>query len=209
MEAFTTLVSTAASLETVNVDTDQIIPGRFLNTPRSEGYGQFLFRDLRFGEDGTERPGFVLNRPEYRDARILVGNSNFGCGSSREGAVYALLDYGFRCVIAPSFGDVFFNNALRNGLLPVRIDGTQVASLRRIAFDAPCTSFTVDLVNQVVSTPQTVPMHFAIDPLSKACLLQGMDDLAFTAQHRAEIDAFVQNYRAQHPWLVPADRSAP
>ena len=169
--------------------------------PRSEGYGQFLFRDLRLAEDGTERSGFVLNQPAYRDARILVANSNFGCGSSREGAVYALLDYGFRCVIAPGFGDIFFTNALRNGLLPVRLDGKEVAALRRTAFDAPHTPFTIDLVRQTVSTPHAATPRFDIDPFSKACLVQGMDDIAFTAQYRTEINAFIRSYRAQHAWL--------
>jgi len=201
MEAFTRLVATAAPMEAMNVDTDQIIPARYLRYSRAGGYGQYLFRHIRQREDGTERPDFFLNDPAYRDAKILVANANFGCGSSREGAVYALYDYGFRCVIAPSFNDIFYTNSLRNGLLPVRLPAEPVAALRRLVAQAPSTSITIDLMAQAVAVPDQAAIAFTVDPFGRACLLSGKDDIAFTGDYREKIDAFAKRYLAEQPWL--------
>ncbi len=202
MEAFTTLSATAAPLEPMNVDTDQIIPARFLKSPRGDGYGQFLFHDLRMLGDGTERPDFFLNQPAYRNARILVANANFGCGSSREGAVYALMDYGYRCVVAPSFNDIFYSNSLRNGLLPVRLSAADVIMLRRLVTESPKTVLTVDLPSQTLTVPGKEPVSFIVDPFGKACLLQGADDISFTVGYRAQIEAFEARHSSEHPWLA-------
>jgi 3-isopropylmalate/(R)-2-methylmalate dehydratase small subunit len=203
MEAFGTLTATALPIEASNVDTDQIIPARFLRYARDDGgYGQYLFHDLRRDADGAARPDFVLNQPAYRDARIIIANANFGCGSSREGAAFALVDHGFRCVIAPSFGDIFHQNCLMNGLLPVRLAAGDVAVLRRMATQDTTTLFTVDLPNQTVSAPGREPLRFAIGAFHKTCLLRGVDDISFTLEQRAAIDAFESAYLGQQPWLA-------
>ncbi len=201
MEAFTALTSTAAPLEDINVDTDQIIPARFLRFPRKDGYGSFLFRDMRLTEDGQEKPEFVMNQPPYRSAKILVANTNFGCGSSREGAVYALFDYGYRCVIAPSFGDIFFNNCFKNGLLPVKLSAAEVAEIRRIVCEHPDTEISVDLERQTVTLPNRKPLSFQVDPFWKMCMQRGLDDISFTIEHRGDIEAYEKRHAAEQPWL--------
>src|SRR5215813_1827103 len=164
MEPFKPLQAVAAPLAVPNIDTDQIIPARFLWRKRSEGWGHLLFNDLRFKDDGSPRPQFVLNRPEYRNAQILVADRNFGCGSSREHAVWALYDYGIRTVIAPSFGDIFFNNSLQNGLLPIVLPAERVEALRTMLEQAPGTRLSVDLAAQIVAGPDGAIDRFEIDP---------------------------------------------
>lgn len=202
-ERFTSLKAVAAPYEPVNVDTDQILPARFLKYPRSGGYGQFLFHDLRVREDGSENPDFVLNRDAYRRARIFVGNTNFGCGSSREGAAYAFFDYGIRSVIAPSFSDIFFNNCLKNGIVPVRLSEAICAQLRELLLAKPGTELTVDLERERVVRPDGAAHEFAIDPFFREMLLQGVDELGITLGILPEIEAFERRYGEEMPWVMP------
>jgi 3-isopropylmalate/(R)-2-methylmalate dehydratase small subunit len=201
MEPYARLDAVAAPMPVPNVDTDQIIPARFLRKPRKDGYGQYLFRDLRFDESGRERPGFVLNETPYRDARILVADKNFGCGSSREHAVYALWDYGFRAVVAPSFGDIFYNNSFKNGFLPIMLPADVTAALRGQVQRHPGARIVVDLEQQHVVGPNGETHRFEIDPYRKHCLLQGIDELDFTLAHRADIEAFERRLGETTPWL--------
>jgi 3-isopropylmalate/(R)-2-methylmalate dehydratase small subunit len=203
MEPFTRLSAVAAPLDLPNVDTDRIIPARFLRKPRDVGYGQFCFHDLSRRPDGTEDPAFVLNQPPYRDARILVAAENFGCGSSREGAVWALGGRGVRAVVAPSFGDIFHENCLRNGLLPVRLPAETVASLRRALHAAPGATITVDLPAQTVTGLDGTPHRFEMDAFRKQALLEGLDEIGVTLRHAAEIDAFETRHAAEWPWVTP------
>ena len=189
---FTRLKAIAAPYEPVNVDTDQILPARFLKYPRQDGYGKFLFHDLREAAD------FVLNKKPYDEAKILVANRNFGCGSSREGAAYALLDCGFRSVIAPSFGDIFFNNCLKNGIVPVRLDEGICSSLRDSLKENPRKELTVDLESQLVDGKYP----FSIDPFYREMLLKGVDEIGLTLSLAAEIDAFEKAYAEAAPWTV-------
>jgi 3-isopropylmalate/(R)-2-methylmalate dehydratase small subunit len=201
MEPFTTLTGTAIRLEGRNIDTDQIIPARFLRTPRKQGYADFLFHDQRFDGDGRPIAAFALNLPGNRGARVLIASANFGCGSSREGAVYALFDYGIRCVIAPSFGDIFRNNCCKNGILPVALDEAAITHLLGDQGSAGASTVTVDLARQVIACgPRSEP--FAIEPFWKECLLSGADDIDITIRHRARIEAFMQEHLARHPWLA-------
>ncbi len=199
MEAFQRLDAVAAPMPVPNVDTDQVIPARFLRKPRQDGYGQYLFHDLRFDDAGREKPEFVLNRDAYRGARILVADKNFGCGSSREHAVYALWDYGFRAVIAPSFGDIFYENSFKNGFLPIVLPAETATTLRRALETKPGARMVVDLAAQVVVAPDGTRHAFAIDAFRKECLLRGIDELDFTLSHRAEIEAFERKQAA--PWI--------
>ena len=201
MEPFTRLDAVAAPMPVPNVDTDQIIPARFLRKSRSDGYGQYLFHDLRFEPDGSEKPGFVLNEAAYRGARILVADKNFGCGSSREHAVYALWEYGFRAVIAPSFGDIFFGNSFKNGFLPIVLPAEAVAALRGAIQITPGARIIVDLAAQLVTGPDGTSYRFEIDSYRKECLLKGIDELDFTLARRAEIDAFERRLAEATPWL--------
>ncbi len=200
MEAFRRLDAIAVPLAQANVDTDQIIPARFLRKPRDERYGSYLFHDLRFDEDGTPQPGFVLNQPDWQGARILVAERNFGCGSSRENAVYALWDSGFRAVIAPSFGDIFFNNCLKNGLLPVVLPVDVVAALQADLVRRPGAHVVVDLERQEVVAPSGAVHGFDMDPFRKLCLLRGIDEIEFTLGHEAEIAAFERRHEAECDW---------
>jgi 3-isopropylmalate/(R)-2-methylmalate dehydratase small subunit len=201
MEPFTRLDAVAAPMPVPNVDTDQIIPARFLRKSRKDGYGQYLFCDLRFDSDGKEKPGFVLNEAPYRGARILVADKNFGCGSSREHAVYALWDYGFRAVIAPSFGDIFFGNSLKNGFLPIVLPAQATAELRGAIQAKPGAHITVDLASQLVTGPDGTTHRFEIDAYRKECLLKGIDELDFTLARRAEIAEFERRLAEAMPWL--------
>ncbi len=196
MEPFTTLESTAIRLEGRNIDTDQIIPARFLRNPRKDGYGKFLFHDMRFDTSGVAVPGFPFNLPENEASRILVAGENFGCGSSREGAVYALFDCGIRCVIAPSFGDIFRNNCCKNGVLPVVMRESDIARL--LGTGHP--SLKVDLATQTVASAAPT-VRFEIEPFWKDCLLTGADDIDLTLRHRERIAAFATERFARHPWL--------
>jgi len=184
----------AAPMPRPNVDTDQIIPGRFLQKPREPGLGGFLFHDLRFRPDGSEDPDFVLNQPAGRAARILVAEANFGCGSSRENAVWALHDHGFRAVIAPSFGDIFASNSLKNGLLPIRLPAAVVAGLLDELAREPGQTVAVDLAAQTVTLPGGAVHRFEIDPFARHCLLNGLDELDYTLSRAADIAAFERRF---------------
>ncbi len=208
MEPFTCLEAPGAPLDVDNVDTDQLVPGRFLNRPRADGLAQFCFRDLRYGADNAPRPDFSLNRPEFRDARILVAGAIFGSGSSRESAVWALIDphpdirpSGFRAVIAASFGDIFFNNACKNGLLPVQLPADACAQLRAEVHASPGAAIRVDLVTQEVRFPSGALHRFEIDEFRKTCLLNGHDDIGLTLQFKEAIEAFEARALAETPWL--------
>lgn len=198
---FTAFTAVAAPLDLLNVDTDQLLPARFLRFAREQdGYDQFLFHDLRFDEAGAPVPGFALNDARYRDAKILVGTSNFGCGSARTGAVWALAAAGFRAVIAASFAGIFEQNCLQDGLLPVTLAAAEVAALRHRLAAAPGTRLTVDLERQAVATQDGQALPFAIDPYDKHKLLVGLDDVSMTAQYLAQIEAFENRARREAPW---------
>lgn len=201
MQAFTKQTALAAVLPGENVDTDQVIRARFLKADRAEGYGQFLFHDLRFDAEGRERPGFVLNQAPFRDAKVLVVGENFGCGSSREGAVYALWDYGFRAVIGPSFGDIFYNNALKNGLLPVRLPAAEVEALRDAIGAGPDRAVTIDLQGEHVVLPRGKCAPLAIDPFWRECILKGLDEIELAFGHMSEIEKFERDHLARNPWI--------
>ena len=193
---FTSLTAVAAPYEPANVDTDQIIPARFLKFPRKDGYGQFLFHDL------AEDPQFVLNREPYRQAKILVASRNFGCGSSREGAAYAFHDRGFRSLIAPSFGDIFYNNCLKNGIVPVRLSDEACSGLRALLSRDPGTQLTVDLHKQVVVEPGGKTHAFQVDGFYREMLLKGVDELGLTLSLLPQIEAFEASYAAEAPWAL-------
>jgi 3-isopropylmalate/(R)-2-methylmalate dehydratase small subunit len=190
MIPFERLEAVAAPLPSPNIDTDQIIPARFLQKPRKEGYADFLFRDLRFDSNGAPKPDFVLNKPASASARILVAGRNFGCGSSREGAVYALWDYGFRSVIASSFGDIFYGNSLKNGFLPIVLPQADVDRLMVVLAEFPGATLAIDLADQSVTSPTGTIYRFDIDPYVKQCLLRGIDELDYTLSFASEIAAF-------------------
>jgi 3-isopropylmalate/(R)-2-methylmalate dehydratase small subunit len=200
MEPFTTLTAVAAPIDLVNVDTDRIIPARFLRERRGPGFERFLFHDVRFARDGAERPEFILNQPAFRPARILVAAENFACGSSREAAVWALVAYGFRAFIAPSFGDIFAQNCGKNGALAVRLPGETVARLRAQLHERPGAEMTVDLVGQTVTGPDGARHAFEVDPFLRECLLRGQDEIALTLGHEAAIAAFEERHRGETPW---------
>jgi 3-isopropylmalate/(R)-2-methylmalate dehydratase small subunit len=200
VERFARLDDVALPMPVANVDTDQVIPARYLRKSRNDGLGQYLFHDLRFDDTGAEKPDFVLNRAPYRGARILVAEKNFGCGSSREHAVYALWDYGFRAVVAPSFGDIFQGNCFKNGLLPIMLPSRAIADLLGQIQRRPGAHVVVDLERQLVVAPDGENHGFAIDAFRQHCLLNGLDELGFTLGHAADIDAFERG-RAATPWL--------
>ncbi len=202
MRAFTRLTAVAAPIDLPNVDTDRIIPARFLRKPRSADYALFLFHDVRFEADGSEKPEFVLNQPAYRSAQAVVAAENFGCGSSREMAVWALDAFGIRAVIAPSLGDIFHQNCFKNGLLPVILPAATAASLRRQLHAAPGAAVTVDLEAQTVTAPDGSVHRFDVDPFRKQMLLTGQDEIALTLRHETEIRAFEARHARAMPWLV-------
>ncbi len=201
MEKFTQLRGVAAPLDMINVDTDMIIPKQYLKTIKRTGLGKHLFDEMRFTPDGAEKPEFVLNQPAYRDARILVAGENFGCGSSREHAPWALLDFGIRCVIAPSFADIFYNNCFKNGILPIVVPQEKIDLLMDDARRGANAILTVDLEAQEITGPDGGTVTFDIDPFRKHCLLNGLDDIGLTLQKAEGIDAFEVRQRAQRPWL--------
>lgn len=202
MEPFVRLTAVAIPFLHPDIDTDEIIPHRYLRKPLSAGYGNFLFHDKRFAAEGVEHPNFVLNQSAYRGARILVAGRNFGCGSTREGAVYALQDYGIRAVIAPSFSEIFSANCVQNGLLPVTLPEAAVASLASQLESRPGAEASVDLAAQTVSFPDGSVHRFEIALTVKTQLLEGLDEIGLTLKHRSEIDAFEAGYRARLPWLA-------
>lgn len=205
MEPFTTLSAVAVPLDLANVDTDRIVPARFLRQPRAAGYQNFLFRDLRESD-----PDFVLERPAYRGARILVAGENFGCGSSREAAVWALAGAGFRAWIAPSFGDIFLENSFKNGALAIVLPAERVAAIRAALHARPGSELAIDLAAQTVRLPDGQEERFEIDPFRKEMLLGGLDEIALTLRFAPEIAAHEARQRAEAPWLVgrPEDGAA-
>ena len=203
MDAFTTLTGIVAPLDRVNVDTDQIIPKQYLKTIKRTGLREGLFSDWRYASDGNPQDGFVLNQPRYTGASILLARANFGCGSSREHAPWALLDYGFRCVIAPSFADIFFNNCFKNGMLPVVLTHAEVDQLFTEVELQPGYQLSVDLAAQTVTTPDGMSFHFDVDPFRKDCLLNGLDEIGLTLQNEADITAYEQRRKNETPWLFP------
>ena len=201
MEKFTKLTATAAPLPMVNVDTDMIIPKQFLRTIKRTGLSEGLFYEMRFDEKGKPKEGFVLDRPAYRNAQILVTGENFGCGSSREHAPWAILDAGIRCIIAPSFADIFYNNCFKNGILPIKLPQEQVDLLMDDAERGANAVITVDLESQEITGPDGGSIHFEIDPHRKDCLLNGRDDIGQTLEKAAAIESYEDKQRAAQPWL--------
>ncbi len=200
-DGFVRHVGIAAPLEGRNVDTDQIIPARFLKADRADGYGRFLFHDLRFDREGRETPDFVLNRQPFRQATILVAEDNFGCGSSREGAAYALRDFGVRAVIAPSFGDIFYNNCLKNGIVPIRLDDTSARLMRERLLRGPEREIAVDLDAQTVGFPGDAAYRFEVDSFRRECLMKGIDEVRLALDLLPEIEAFEIRAAAERPWI--------
>ena len=203
MERFTRLDAIACPLPVQNVDTDQLIPARFMKRSRAEGYGQYLLHDLRFDPDGAPRGGFVLNDPRYAGARVLVAARNFGTGSSREAAVYALFDYGIRCVIAPSFGDIFASNAVKNGLLPAAVSEADGAALLSALEGSAAPTVSVDLEGCRIRHG-SLDIGFAIDPVRRLQLLNGWDDIDLTEQHRSAIEDYRARATSERPWTRPS-----
>ena len=201
MDKFTTLRGVAAPLPMINVDTDMIIPKQFLKTIKRTGLGANLFDEMRFDTNGAEKPDFVLNKPAYRNARLLITGENFGCGSSREHAPWSLLDFGIRCVIAPSFADIFYNNCFKNGMLPIILPREQVDLLMDDANRGANAMVTVDLAAQEITGPDGGLIPFDIDPFRKKCLLEGLDDIDLTLAKSASIDSFEARQKAAQPWL--------
>ena len=200
MEKFTTLSGVAAPLDQVNVDTDKIIPKQYLKTIKRTGLGKGLFAEMRFNEDGSENPDFVLNKPAYRHARILVAGDNFGCGSSREHAPWALLDFGIRCVISTSFADIFYNNCFKNGILPIRVTPEQLELLMDDASRGANATLSIDLDAQEIRGPDGGRITFEIDAFRKHCLIEGLDDVGLTMVKKPAIDAFEAALAATRPW---------
>lgn len=203
MEKFTTLTGISAPLPLINIDTDMIIPKQFLKTIKRTGLGKNLFDEMRHNQDGSEKPDFVLNQPAYRDAKILVTGANFGCGSSREHAPWALADFGIRAIIAPSFADIFFNNCFKNGILPIVLPQADVDAL----MNANDRTVTIDLDKQVVkATGRDIP--FDVDPFRKHCLLNGLDDVALTLQKQSDIERFEKERETTMPFMVARKRAS-
>jgi 3-isopropylmalate/(R)-2-methylmalate dehydratase small subunit len=201
MEKFTKLTGVAAPLPMINIDTDKIFPAGYLKTIKRTGLAKYLFDEIRFRPDGSENPDFVLNQGPYRNAKIIVAGDNFGCGSSREHAPWALMDFGISCVIAPSFADIFYNNCFKNGLLPIALPQDVVDQLMDDAKKGANAVLTIDLEAQTVSRPDGGVVHFDIDPFRKHCLLNGLDDIGLTEQKSAEITNYEQATRGARPWL--------
>ena len=201
MEKFTSLTGIAAPLPMINVDTDMIIPKQFLKTIKRTGLGRNLFDEMRYNPDGSEKPDFVLNKRAYRKASILVAGANFGCGSSREHAPWALLDFGIRCVIAPSFADIFYNNCFKNGILPIALPQSEIDKLLDDAERGENAVISVDLEKQEIRGPDGGCITFDIDPFRKHCLLNGLDDIGLTLQKARAIDSFESKNKAAQPWL--------
>ena len=200
MQPFTTLTSTPAPLKVINVDTDMIIPKQYLKTIKRTGLGTALFAEMRYNEDGAENPDFVLNQPAYRKSEILVAGDNFGCGSSREHAPWALLDFGIRCVISTSFADIFYNNCFKNGILPIVVSPEDLEKLFDDADRGSNATLTVDLAKQEIKGPDGGTVTFDIDPFRKHCLLNGLDDIGLTLAKSGEIDTYEKKTANSRPW---------
>ena len=201
MEKFKNITAVAAPLPEVNVDTDKIIPKQYLKTIERTGLGRGLFSELRYNDDGTENEDFVLNKSQYRNAKILVAGDNFGCGSSREHAPWALLDYGIKVVISTSFADIFYNNCFKNGMLPIVLDETEVSLLMEETERGSNATLTVDLESQEITTSDGNKINFKIDKFLKHCLLNGLDDIALTLEKNSEIGSYENKIKSQRPWV--------
>ena len=201
MQKFDKLTGVAAPLDILNIDTDMIIPKQFLKTIKRSGLGKNLFDEMRYARDGSELPGFVLNKAPYRQAEILVAGDNFGCGSSREHAPWALLDFGIRCVISPSFADIFYNNCFKNGILPIVVSADERDALLADAADIENPELSIDLVSQTIRRPNGVTISFEVDAFRKKCLLEGLDDIGLTMEKSSAIDSFEAARSQSQPWL--------
>ena len=201
MQKFDKLSGVAAPLNILNIDTDMIIPKQFLKTIKRSGLGVNLFSEMRYTDDGGENTDFVLNKSAYRNAEILVAGDNFGCGSSREHAPWALLDFGIRCVISTSFADIFYNNCFKNGILPIKVSADERDALLADAADAENPELTIDLISQTISRPNGGTIYFEIDPFRKQCLLDGLDDIGLTMEKEESITTFEARRKADMPWL--------
>ena len=201
MEKFTTLTGVAAPMNMINIDTDMIIPKQFLKTIKRTGLGVSAFFDMRYNDDGSEKPDFVLNQPAYRKAKILVAGENFGCGSSREHAPWALLDFGIRCVISESFADIFYNNCFKNGILPIKLPKEDVEKLMEDAERGANATVTIDLEKQEITGPDGGCVKFDIDPFRKHLLMEGLDDVGLTLKKEKAIEGFEDSQKSERPWL--------
>ncbi|TDE38949.1 3-isopropylmalate dehydratase small subunit [Antarcticimicrobium sediminis] len=201
MEKFTKITGIAAPMPQINIDTDMIIPKQFLKTIKRSGLGVNLFDEMRYNSDGSEKPDFVLNKPAYRKTEVLVAGDNFGCGSSREHAPWAIKDFGIRCVIAPGFADIFFNNCFKNGILPITLPQEQIDVLMKDAEKGANARMTVDLEAQTVTTSDGEVFPFAVDAFKKHCLLEGLDDIGLTLAKATEIASFETKAAVQRPWV--------
>ena len=204
MDKFNTLTGVAAPMDMINIDTDKIIPKLHLRTIKRTGLGKVLFEEMRFETDGSEKPDFILNKEPYRNSKIIVAGDNFGCGSSREHAPWALLDFGIRCVISTSFADIFYNNCFKNGILPIRVTKDQLDALMADASDTENPELTVDLVNMEIKRPNGVTVPFDLDAFRRECLLDGLDDIGLTMQKGDKIDGFEAQQNQAQPWLNSA-----
>lgn len=201
MDKFTELTGVAAPLPMINIDTDMIIPKQFLKTIKRTGLGKNLFHEMRFAGDGSENPDFVLNQPAYRNASILIAGANFGCGSSREHAPWAILDFGIKCVIAPSFADIFYNNCFKNGILPIALPQEEIDKLLDDASRGSNATITIDLEAQEIRGPDGGVIKFDIDPFRKKCLLEGLDDIGQTLEKQNSIASYEAKQQAERPWV--------
>jgi len=201
MEPFTTLTGIVAPLDRINVDTDQIIPKQYLKTIQRTGLKEGLFADWKVQSDGTPDPEFFMNQPRYHRATVLLARDNFGCGSSREHAPWALLDYGIRSILAPSFADIFYNNCFQNGILPVTLGTEEIQQLFVAATEQNAMEITIDLPNQIVTHPDGFSFHFSIDSFRKNCLVQGLDAIGLTCQRESAITEYEQRRKSDVPWL--------
>jgi len=204
MQPFTKLTGLAAPIDEPNVDTNQLCPTRFNKVPRGPGHARILFHDLRFNADGSEKPDFVLNREPYRSAKIIVADRNWGCGSARESAVEALYEFGIRCVVASSFGDIHANNCVKNGLLPLVLSNSECVAIRKQLHANIGAELSIDLEAQTLTDVEGVVHYFESNPVRKKCLLLGLDDIGRTEQHKAEFETFEKAYQQSRPWLFEA-----
>jgi 3-isopropylmalate/(R)-2-methylmalate dehydratase small subunit len=202
MEKFTTLTGIAAPMPLINIDTDMIIPKLFLKTIKRSGLGANLFDEMRFNQDGSEKPEFILNQPAYRKSQIIIAGDNFGCGSSREHAPWAIADFGIRCIISTSFADIFHNNCFKNGILPIRLSKEDVDKLMDDASRGSNATITIDLVNQEIKGPDGGTIKFEVDEFRKHCLLEGLDDVGLTLKKEDKIKSFEESYSASMPWMA-------
>ena len=202
MQKFDKLTGVAAPMNMINVDTDMIIPKNFLKTIKRSGLGKNLFDEMRFDREGNENPDFVLNKPAYREAKIIVAGDNFGCGSSREHAPWALLDFGIRCVISTSFADIFYNNCFKNGILPIKVSKEQLDDLMDDAERGANATLSIDLESQTIQGPDGGEVKFEVDEFRKHLLLNGLDDIGLTLQKVDKVDSFEERQNASQPWLA-------